>query len=109
MDLLKEEVLNAAKQARDKAAESQAAQLASFKTKVDLLAKEHSNCARQIEVLQSLYLQVLRKRWTQIHKADEGSNDWIFDSKLTTFRVWLESEELQDCLFYITGKVGFSF
>ncbi|OAL47401.1 hypothetical protein IQ07DRAFT_633775 [Pyrenochaeta sp. DS3sAY3a] len=106
MDLLKEEVLNAAKQAREKAAESQAAQLASFKTKVDLLMKEHSSCARKIEVLQSLYLQVLRKRRAQIHKADEESNGWIFDSKLTTFSVWLESEEPHDCFFYITGKAG---
>ncbi|KAI0975368.1 hypothetical protein F4678DRAFT_420102 [Xylaria arbuscula] len=81
-------------------------QLTSLKTKLIMLQKEQSLCAMQTKVLESLYFPELRRRWRQIQNADTRSNEWIYDSKQTSFVSWLESQDKGDIFFYITGRAG---
>lgn len=83
----------------------QVAHLASLKMKLDILQREQSTSIWQIKVLQSLHFPELRRRWNQIRKADQLSNEWIFNPLQTSFVSWLESQKKGDSLFYITGKV----
>src|SRR4051794_16531340 len=89
LDLIRDEILSLVQQARPDSAVTQIAELASLKTKLDM-QKEHLNCVKQAEVIQSLYRPVLRRRWNQIPEADVTSNDWVFNSSITSFKPWLE-------------------
>tara|TARA_R110002003_G_scaffold911_3_gene21836 strand:+ start:1299 stop:1886 length:588 start_codon:yes stop_codon:yes gene_type:complete len=83
----------------------QIAQLASLKTKLEVLQKEHSMSVTYVQVIESLYFPEVRRRFAQIPWADQRSNQWIFSPDLTTFVPWLESTAPQDGIFYIFGKV----
>lgn len=106
MDLIREDILRLTKktqQNNEMRAATQGAQLVSLKTKFEILQREQATCTRQIKVLESLYFPELRRRWYQIQKADQRSNEWVYDSQQTSFVSWLEKKD--DGLFYITGKV----
>ena len=108
LDLIREDILrltNQTQQNNEMRAATQSAQLASLKTKFEILQREQATCTRQIKVLESLYFPELRRRWYQIRKADRRSNEWVYDSQQTSFVSWLESEKKEDGLFYITGRV----
>jgi hypothetical protein len=108
LDLIREDILLLIKHTQQNGqtrAAAQAAQLASLKTKLDVLQREQSTCARQIKVLESLYSPEIRRRWYQLRKADQRSNEWIYDAQRTSFVSWLESQTESDGLFYITGRV----
>ncbi|KAI1175867.1 hypothetical protein F4777DRAFT_548909 [Nemania sp. FL0916] len=81
-------------------------QLANFRDKLEMLRHEQATCVQQIKVLESLYFMEIRRRWHQIHDADQRSNEWIYDPKQTSFVPWLESQNRKDDLFYITGRAG---
>jgi hypothetical protein len=83
----------------------QGAQLLSLKVKVDALLKEHFDSSKTIRVVRSLYFQEVRRRFDQIPDSDRRSNDWVYDSASTTFSRWLESNDTDDGMFYIWGKV----
>lgn len=87
---------------------AQAARLTSLRTKFEALQKEQAICTFQIETLKSLHFPEIRRRWYQIKKADQRSDQWIFDQRKTTFVTWLQSHRSDDGLFYISGRVCFS-
>jgi hypothetical protein len=108
LNLIREDILCLTKQTQQKnemRAAIQGAQLASLKTKFEILQREQATCTRQVKVLESLYFPELRRRWYQIRKADQRSNEWVYDPQQTSFVSWLESERKDDGLFYITGRV----
>jgi hypothetical protein len=108
LDLIREDILRLTKQTQqnnEMRAATQGAQLVSLKTKFEILQREQDTCTRQIKVLESLYFPELRRRWYQIRKADQRSNEWVYDPQQTSFVSWLESENKDDGLFYITGRV----
>ena len=107
LDLIRDEILRLANNYQGNGellTTTKAAQLTSLKTKLDTLEKEHSICDKQSKVIESLYFPELHRRWSQISEANEATNAWIFDPKLTSFMHWLE---LQDGIYWITGKVCF--
>ncbi|KAH8749153.1 hypothetical protein BGZ57DRAFT_935097 [Hyaloscypha finlandica] len=109
LNLIREDILHLTRQTQHNSemrAAAQAAQLASLKTKLDILQIEQSTCTRQIKVLESLYFPELRRRWYQIRKADQRSNEWIYDPQHTSFVSWLESQKKGNGLFYNTGRPG---
>ncbi|KAF1829437.1 hypothetical protein BDW02DRAFT_165100 [Decorospora gaudefroyi] len=106
VDVLRNEVIALAVQSRPKEAELQVAQLDSLKEKLLSLETEHFVCLRQAQVVQSLYVPVLRKRWNEISKPDYASEDWLFDPQSTSFTQWLESQDTADGWFCITGRAG---
>lgn len=77
----------------------------SLKMKLKALEREHKTSLQYVRVIDSLYFPEVRRRFFQIPLADQLSNEWIFDSKATTFIPWLESDAPGDRLFYIYGKV----
>lgn len=85
-------------------ATTKAARLTSLKTKLDTLEKEHLICDKQSKVIESLYFPELHRRWSRIPEASQETNAWLFDTELTSFMHWLE---LQDGIYWITGKVCF--
>jgi hypothetical protein len=109
MELIRGEILSIVTQDRASSASSQIAELASLKTKLDIMQKEHLNCIKQADIIRSLYLPVLRRRWNLIPQADRTSNAWVFDTSATSFRLWLESGPHADGLYCITGRVCFHF
>jgi hypothetical protein len=102
MDLIHSEILSIVTQDRTGSTTNQIAELASLKTKLDIMQKEHLNCIKQADIIRSLYLPVLRRRWNQIPPADRTSNAWVFDTSVTSFKSWLESTAPSDGL---TGRV----
>jgi hypothetical protein len=88
--------------------DSQAAELTSLRTKLDVLQKELVVNARQDRILRSLYFPEIRRRLDQIETSHQGSNEWIFDPKSTSFVPWLESNGNTDQIFYVTGQVCLS-
>ncbi|KAF2967776.1 hypothetical protein GQX73_g5820 [Xylaria multiplex] len=109
LDLILEDILRLTKQTKQNSemlATTQAAQLTSLRTKLEILQIEQRNCDKQIKVLKSLHFPEILRRWHQIHEADHESNKWVYDPQQTTFVSWLESQEKGDGLFYITGKAG---
>ena len=108
LDLIREDILRLTKQTQhnnEMRAATQGAQLVSLKTKFEILQREQATCTRQVKILESLYFPELRRRWYQIRKSDQRSNEWIYDPQQTSFVSWLESENKDDGLFYITGRV----
>ncbi|KAI1572486.1 hypothetical protein PtrEW13061_011274 [Pyrenophora tritici-repentis] len=108
LDVIRDEILSLVQQSSANSPAIQMAELASLKTKFDILQKEHLECVKQADVIRSLYLPVLRRRWNQIPQADQLSNDWVFNTEKTSFKPWLESQENADALFCITGKASFN-
>jgi hypothetical protein len=106
IDLLRNEVIAIAEQSRPKEAASQAPPSDSLKEKLESLETEHFLCLRQSQVVRTLYVPVLRKRWNEIPKADYASEDWLFDLQSTSFTQWLESQNTADGWFCITGRVS---
>ncbi|KAI4916207.1 hypothetical protein J4E85_010295 [Alternaria conjuncta] len=106
LDQIRDEILTLVAQTRTSEGATQVAQLTGLKTKFDALGEEHTACTKQTATIRSLYFSVLRRRWSQIPKADKASNTWIFDTALTPFTVWLESTDEHDGLFCITGRAG---
>ena len=106
LDVIRNEILSLVQQTPTNSPTTQIAELASLKTKFDILQKEHLECIKQAEVIRSLYLPVLRRRWNQIPKADRLSNDWVFNTQKTSLKEWLESRGEHDALFCITGKAS---
>lgn len=107
LDFIRDEILRLATNHQGNGqllATTKAAQLTSLKTKLDTLEKEHSICDRQSKVIESLYFPELHRRWSKIQEANQATNDWLFDPELTSFMHWLE---LQDGIYWITGKVCF--
>jgi hypothetical protein len=109
MELIRNEILFIVTQDRTSSASTQIAELASLKTKLDIMQKEHLNCIKQTDMIRSLYLPVLRRRWNQIPQADQTSNAWVFDTSVTSFKPWLEGNVQADGLFCITGRVCFHY
>jgi hypothetical protein len=105
LDEIRKEILSLVGQNRTDESATQMAQLASLKTKLDALGKEHLACLKQNAVIRSLYFPVLRRRWSQIPHADRASNLWIFDASKIAFKTWLEDANNDDGLFCITGRV----
>ncbi|KAI1289031.1 hypothetical protein F5Y03DRAFT_378532 [Xylaria venustula] len=109
LDEILEDIRHSAKQIRhdgEMRSAMQSAQLTSLKTKLEVLQQERDICSRQNKVLRSLYYPEIRRRWIQIRDADQRSNEWIYDSRQTSFVSWLESKREGDSLFYITGRAG---
>ncbi|KAI4666946.1 uncharacterized protein J4E88_010367 [Alternaria novae-zelandiae] len=106
LDQMRTDILSLVRQDRVKEEGMHMAQLASLKTKLDALGKEHMACINQNAVIRSLYFPVLHRRWGQIPNADKTSNTWIFDASLTSFTAWLASADEDDGLFCITGRAG---
>lgn len=107
LDLIRDEILRLASNHQGNGellATTKAAQLTSLKSKLDTLEKEHLICDKQSKVIESLYFPELRRRWSQIPEANQATNAWLFDPKLTSFMHWLE---IQDGIYWITGKVCF--
>jgi hypothetical protein len=100
LDSIKEDMLRLT-QVKSKHFNTQAAQLESLRTKIDVLQKNHL----VTKVLKSLYFVEVRRRFDQIPLADQRSNRWVFDPDQTTFGSWLEDEGNGNCLFYVFGKV----
>ncbi|KAJ4316273.1 hypothetical protein N0V94_005552 [Neodidymelliopsis sp. IMI 364377] len=86
--------------------DSQAAELTSLKTKLDVLQKELVVNAKQDRILRSLYFPEIHRRLDQIETSHQGSNEWIFDPVSTSFVPWLEGSGNTDQIFYITGQAG---
>ena len=110
LEELRKDILLVAEQARHDSESETAAQaelLLGLKTKLDALQEEQSDCVRRIKILESLYFPELPRRWRQIQKADQQSNEWIYDHP-SSFVSWLESQDRNDGLFYITGRVCIS-
>ncbi|KAI0521935.1 hypothetical protein F5B22DRAFT_643516 [Xylaria bambusicola] len=84
----------------------QIAGLGDLKKSLEQFRKEQKLCAQQLEILKSLYFPELRRRWSQIPKAELRTNEWVYEPEKTSFLSWLESLEDGDGLFYITGKAG---
>jgi hypothetical protein len=106
--LIRDDILvsvNSIKQLSDRQFHVQATQLADLQKGLNQLLKEHSVVKRQTQIIKSLYFLDLRRRFDQITDAQQHSNEWIFDSSLTTFTDWIESDGVNDGLFYIFGKV----
>jgi hypothetical protein len=106
LDQIRDEILALVGQKSVSEGATQMAQLASLKTKLDALGKEHMACINQAAIIKSLYFPVLRRRWSQIPKADKATNMWIFDPSLTSFTAWLGSTDEDDGLYCITGRVN---
>ncbi|KAF2849617.1 hypothetical protein T440DRAFT_499542 [Plenodomus tracheiphilus IPT5] len=106
LDVIQKEIIRTLKQERLNNTTSQVAQLASLKTKLDTLEKEQHRCLRQNKIIKSLHFPVISKRWSTIPTADQFSNEWIFDTTLTTFKNWLESSAHNDNTYCITGRAG---
>ncbi|CAE7208490.1 hypothetical protein PTNB73_07634 [Pyrenophora teres f. teres] len=106
LDIIRDEILSVVHQKPTNSPVTQIAELASLKTKFDILQKEQLECTQQANVVRSLYFPVLRRRWNQIPNADRSSNDWVFDTEKTPFKEWLESKDTTYTLFCITGKAG---
>jgi hypothetical protein len=108
LDLIRQDILRLTTQTQldnERREAIQVAQLSSLKMKLEVLQREQSTCSRQIAVLKSLYFPELRRRWHQIRDADQRSNNWIYDPGKTSFVQWLENQENDDNVFYITGRV----
>jgi hypothetical protein len=71
--------------------------------KLQDLQDEHEACVKTTAIIRSLYVEVLRKRWSDIELADHASSDWIFGPDLRSYTSWLENET---GVFLITGKVS---
>ncbi|KAL2842430.1 hypothetical protein BJX68DRAFT_278355 [Aspergillus pseudodeflectus] len=109
LDLIRQDILRLTTQTQldnERREAIQVAQLSSLKMKLEVLQREQSTCSRQIAVLKSLYFPELRRRWHQIRDADQRSNNWIYDPGKTSFVQWLENQENDDNVFYITGRAG---
>lgn len=107
LDIIRDEILRLASSHQangESLATTNAAQLTSLKTKLDTLEKEHLICDKQSKVIESLYFPDIRRRWSRIPEANQATNAWLFDPKLTSFMHWLE---IQDGIYWITGKVCF--
>ena len=108
MTEIRDDILNLSKKTRrdlQRLNSAQAARLTALGLKFDVLLKEQTSCAYQLEVLRSLHFREIRKRWYGIKTADQMSNEWIYDSRRASFTSWLESDAPGDGIFYITGKV----
>ncbi|KAF7577897.1 hypothetical protein PtrM4_021370 [Pyrenophora tritici-repentis] len=104
LDVIRDEILSLVQQSSANSPAIQMAELASLKTKFDILQKEHLECVKQADVIRSLYLPVLRRRWNQIPQADQLSNDWVFNTEKTSFKPWLESQENADAVGWLCTK-----
>lgn len=107
LDIIRDEILRLASNHQENdelLATTKTARLTSLKTKLDTLEKEHMIIDKQSKVIESLYFPELHRRWSKIQKANEATNAWLFDPELTSFMHWLE---LQDGIYWITGKVCF--
>lgn len=80
-------------------------QLTNAVVKLEVLQKEHASSLREIEVIRSLHFKEVFRRFEKIPVADTMSNEWIFDPQKTTFTTWLESQDENDGLYYIFGRV----
>jgi hypothetical protein len=85
----------------DDAEKRTAARLEEIK-KLGVLQAEHAVCIRQAQVVKSLYVPVLNKRWREIPEADLASNSWLFSPQCGIYLNWLKQG---DGVFLITGKV----
>jgi hypothetical protein len=106
IEVIRDEIVALAKLSHSDETSTQTAQLASLKTKLEILEKERAACIKQTQIIRSLYFPVLRRRWNQIPDADQASNEWVFNTSLTPFKSWLTSRKDSDGLFCITGKVS---
>jgi hypothetical protein len=105
---IRDDILNLSKETQkniQKWDSAQAACLTALRIKFEMLQREHTLCAYQIAVLKSLHFPDIRRRWYQITQADQLSNEWIYDRQATTFVSWLESDNTDDGLYYIAGRV----
>lgn len=87
---------------------TQVQQLTNALIKLKMLQREQDASLRQNQVIRSLYFTEVFRRFEKIHSADASSNEWVFDPLRTNFQTWLESQDQDDGLFYIFGKVGFT-
>jgi hypothetical protein len=109
IELLRSEILLAmkvSKQDQDRRLDIHAAQLADLQKVLNELRGEHCMIKKQMRVIESLHFVEFRRRFDQIPEAHQRSNEWIFDSSLTTFTTWLESTVVDDGIFYIFGNVS---
>lgn len=108
LDQIREEILallNQKQQMDEMHIATQVAQLASLRTKLEILQKEHTTSSTYVRIIENLYFQEVRRRFDQIPVADRRSNEWIYNPSLTSFTPWLESSAQNDGVFYIFGKV----
>lgn len=61
--------------------------------------------AAEKRVLRTLAFEPMSDRESRIAEAHKKTFEWVFDSRKTQFRPWLESESTGD-VFWITGKPG---
>lgn len=84
---------------------TQVQQLTNALIKLKMLQREQNASLREIEFIRTLYFTEVFRRFEKIHNADTSSNEWVFDPLKTTFQTWLSSQDDDDGLFYIFGKV----
>lgn len=84
---------------------SQVQRLTVAMKKMKMLQKEQNSSSKEVAVIRSLYFREVFRRFEKIHDADPSSNEWAFDPRKTTFPSWLESQNDNDGLYYIFGKV----
>jgi predicted Rossmann fold nucleotide-binding protein DprA/Smf involved in DNA uptake len=87
---------------RDSRIAMQATEIKDLQAKLAELRNEESVRKEQARVLKSLYFKDIDKRLEQIVEAERNTNAWLFDSSLSNFPEWLESE---DSLYCVVGKV----
>lgn len=80
-------------------------ELQSLEMKLRMLKNELTLCDKQAEVIKSLYFEEIKRRWSQIPKAEEKTNCWLFDRSRTSFASWAESKEVAS-VYYISGWVS---
>ena len=105
MDAMRKDVLALASKVMAIDAGAHAAQLADLKSKLASLEHDISVRRVQTEILRSLYVPVLQKRFNEIQEADYKSEDWLFNNPWISFTEWLRSSETVDKLFCITGRL----
>lgn len=84
------------------------AELYNLKMKLEMLETELNLCDKQAKVIKSLYFEEIKRRWSQIPKAEEKTNSWLFDRSKTSFASWAESQEVSS-IYYISGLVSSQF
>lgn len=108
LDRVREDILKLTRHDWDKAAmriNDQVARLEGLAAKLEWLKSEYEISCRNVQVVKSLYFQEVRRRFDQILQAEQRTNEWIFEPRLTPFRTWLESKTPGSNIFYIYGKV----
>lgn len=74
-----------------------------LQSNVQDFVEEHKDLARLRKIVDSLYFEGIKTRYSSIPKSYERTSEWIFNGSKTLFPEWLES---QGGMFWIAEKPG---